>query len=281
MEFHEVANIFPQMNGEPFKLLVADIKANGLREEIWTHEGKIIDGRNRYRACEEAGVEPRCRTWDGNGSLVAFVVSLNLHRRHLSESQRAMVAAKIANWKVGENQYREEGGSIDLPSSPAVSNAQAAALLNVSEPSVKRAKRVRAQGVPELVEAVEKGALSVNAGAFLADAEPDEQRRLLAAGPKAVKSEANRERREESRLRPKNGNGKATHTRKLTGGRKAPAAIRAAIGTLAGLASGLDSFTVKDAAPSAEEAEQWEKDLALVISAINRFRRQLKEIGHV
>jgi site-specific DNA-methyltransferase (adenine-specific) len=63
-------------------------------------------------------------------------------------------------------------------------------------------------------------------------------------------------------------------------GRKAPAAVRGAIGTLFGLATGLDSFTVKDAAPTADEAAQWEKDLGLVVSAIRRLRGQLKEINH-
>lgn len=95
-EFHEVANIFPLMQGEEFDALKADIAANGLREPVWLHtDGRIIDGRNRYRACCELGIEPMYRTWDGNGSLVSFVVSLNLHRRHLSSGQKAMIAAEI------------------------------------------------------------------------------------------------------------------------------------------------------------------------------------------
>src|SRR5262245_52911700 len=95
MEFHEVADIFPMMGKEEFEALKTDIKANGQREPIWLHEGKIIDGRNRYQACTKLGVVPIYRKWDGNGSLVAFVVSLNLHRRHLSESQRALIGARI------------------------------------------------------------------------------------------------------------------------------------------------------------------------------------------
>jgi N6-adenosine-specific RNA methylase IME4 len=85
------------MTDEEFEELKADIAANGLREPIWLHpDGRIIDGRHRYRACCELGLEPPFRTWDGQGSLVGLVVSLNLHRRHLSESQRAMVAAKLS-----------------------------------------------------------------------------------------------------------------------------------------------------------------------------------------
>ena len=61
IEFHPVAEIFPLMDDASFRQLVDDIKSNGLREEIWTHDEKIIDGRNRYRACIKAEVEPRFR----------------------------------------------------------------------------------------------------------------------------------------------------------------------------------------------------------------------------
>ena len=76
----------------------ASIAAIGLREPIWIYLGKVIDGRNRLRACTELGIPPATREWDGRGSLVTFVISLNLHRRHLKEPQRAMVAAQLATY---------------------------------------------------------------------------------------------------------------------------------------------------------------------------------------
>lgn len=92
-EYHEAANLFPMMSGEEFEELKADIAANGLREPIWLHpDGRIIDGRNRHVACLETGTPLKFRTWNSEGSLVSFVVSLNLHRRHLSASQRAAIA---------------------------------------------------------------------------------------------------------------------------------------------------------------------------------------------
>jgi N6-adenosine-specific RNA methylase IME4 len=95
-EFHEVANIFPLMQGDEFEALKADIASNGQREPIWLHtDGSIIDGRNRYRACMDLDIQPVFRTWDGKGSLVAFVVSLNLHRRHLDAGQRSMIGLTV------------------------------------------------------------------------------------------------------------------------------------------------------------------------------------------
>src|SRR5262245_34547412 len=73
--YHEVASLFPLMEGEEFEKLKADMRAHGQRDAIWTFRGQIIDGRNRYRACQALGIEPATREWNGVGSLVEFVVS--------------------------------------------------------------------------------------------------------------------------------------------------------------------------------------------------------------
>lgn len=110
----------------------------------------IIDGRHRAQACAELGIAPTSREYQGDeSSLVSFVVSLNLHRRHLDESQRALVAGKLANLERGANQH----ASIDAST---VTQTQAAELLNVSRPSVQRAREVLDHGAPELVAAVER-----------------------------------------------------------------------------------------------------------------------------
>lgn len=117
--FHPVADIFPMMDESEYAGLVADIKANGLREPIWLHSGKIIDGRNRYRACCDLNIEPTFRTWDGEGSLVAFVVSLNLHRRHLTASQRAIVALDVEKLQAEEAKERQRAAGGDRKSENA------------------------------------------------------------------------------------------------------------------------------------------------------------------
>lgn len=197
-DFHPVADIFPMMSEREYSDLVEDIREHGLLHPVWLHrDGRIIDGRNRWRACVEAGVVPETRTFVGpDESLVPFVVSLNLHRRHLSESQRAMVAGRLARLPLGANQY----GSANLPT-----QSEAASLLNVSERSVRDAKRVQDDGVPELAAMVEAGELAVSTAAAIAGVEPDEQREVIAADDEktiiaranAIKRRKREERREE------------------------------------------------------------------------------------
>jgi ParB-like nuclease domain len=139
LQFHPLADIFPLVEGAEFDELVADIREHGLHEPIVVFEDKILDGRNRYRACEAAGVEPTFTAYTGDDP-VAYVVSLNLRRRHLDESQRAMVAAKLATLRDGQRADLVEGLPI----------GRASEMLNVGERSVARAREVQEHGTPEL-----------------------------------------------------------------------------------------------------------------------------------
>jgi ParB-like chromosome segregation protein Spo0J len=76
LEFHPIADAFPLMEGEEFKDLVRDIAEHGQQQPILTHNGRILDGRNHYRACLEAGVEPWTERWYRD-SPVEAVVTLN------------------------------------------------------------------------------------------------------------------------------------------------------------------------------------------------------------
>jgi hypothetical protein len=95
MPIHTVAHLLPEMSAEDYAGLVSSIRRDGLLEPIWTYEGAVIDGRHRLKACAEAEVEPRFQEWQGGGSLVEFVLGLNLHRRHLSSSQKAVLALEV------------------------------------------------------------------------------------------------------------------------------------------------------------------------------------------
>ena len=104
------------MSDEELAELAADIRAHGLLEPIVLLDGLVLDGRNRLRACEAAGVEPRFVDWDGTGDPAVWVISKNLKRRHLSTSQRAMVAAKLLGYYAGEAKERQQAAGGDRKS---------------------------------------------------------------------------------------------------------------------------------------------------------------------
>ncbi|UZW61825.1 ParB/RepB/Spo0J family partition protein [Lysobacter enzymogenes] len=171
LEYHELCLMLPDMNGEAFSALVEDIRQHGQRREIVLYEGRILDGRHRYRACIECGVKPRTVEFDGKDP-VAFVVSENVARRHLSESQRGMVAAKLANLEVGR-----PGKSANLHLF-GVKLEQAADLLAVSRRMVAKASDVKKNGSPSLVQQVEAGKISMNEAEKIASLGPKSQDRI-------------------------------------------------------------------------------------------------------
>lgn len=132
----------------------ASIEDNGLIEPVTMLEGKILDGRNRAAACLMLGIEPATVDYTGDDPL-GFVLAKNLNRRHLNESQRAMVAAKIATLPP----YRPKSASIEaLKSQQEIADA-----LNVSRSSVQRAAKLQREAATEVVEQVERGEKSVHA----------------------------------------------------------------------------------------------------------------------
>jgi site-specific DNA-methyltransferase (adenine-specific) len=150
MPIHDVCSLFPPMTPEEFAGLKADIAAHGQREPITTHRGVVIDGRNRLRACLELGIEPRSVEWDGAGSLVGLVASLNLHRRHLTNSQRATVAAEIRARAAEERNI----------TSPPPTAKEAALIVGVSPSYVDHAASVRKKD-PEAFERVKSGEMTL------------------------------------------------------------------------------------------------------------------------
>lgn len=179
MEFHKLANIFPLIEGGEFEQLVSDIREHGVLEPVWMLEGKILDGRNRYRAAQAAGVECPVRSYDGNDP-IGFILSHNLKRRHLNESQRAMVAAKLVTLRDGQRQDRVRGTSIEV----------ASRRLNVGRASVERAKAVQSGGAVELIGAVESGRVSVSVAADVASRPHEEQAKIVARGEREILNEA-------------------------------------------------------------------------------------------
>jgi len=192
MKFHRFANAFPLLSGDDLDRLAADISEHGQREPIRTYEGEILDGRNRYRACQIAGIdpwiEPSAATEDEDA--LRESVSANLHRRHLTASQRAMVGAALEPMfaEMAKGRMVMGGqGQANLPD-PRQARDDAAAVVNVGSRSIQHAKNVTQHGTPELAAAVVAGDIAVSAAASVSDWEPDVQREVVervAAGEKA------------------------------------------------------------------------------------------------
>lgn len=156
LDTHPAADAFPMLDGPEHVALVEDIRRRGQIDPVTVDavSGLLVDGRNRARACAELAiaVERKPVAFGGDAAVVDFVVSRNLHRRHLNPSQRAIVASRLATLSPGE---RKQGEA-------AVTQAESASLLRVSERQVRKARALEATGRTDLVDAVAKGAKTLN-----------------------------------------------------------------------------------------------------------------------
>jgi hypothetical protein len=166
------------IKGEEFDAFQKDIGTNGLLHPIALFQGKILDGRNRYNACKALLKEPKFVELPLSINPIAYVLSANEKRRHLSQSQRALVAAKLASLKLGDNQH--SGGK-------GVSIETASKLLNVGKASVNRCKKVLKLGVPELVQMVEQGQVVASVAEEVAILTKEEQTELVKKGARAIR----------------------------------------------------------------------------------------------
>jgi N6-adenosine-specific RNA methylase IME4/ParB-like chromosome segregation protein Spo0J len=180
MRFSTASELFPLMTEAEFEELTTDMRRHGQREPIvLDREGRILDGRNRYRACKTLAMEPKYTTVDTDDP-VAYVLSENLHRRHLSESQRAMVAARVAKLRRGNPMLTaDEATNPPIGGTDAVTQTGAAQTLKVGERSVQRARQVLDHGTPELVQAVDAGQMPVGAAVTLARTPAKYQRAVV------------------------------------------------------------------------------------------------------
>lgn len=159
-DLHPLCVLFPRLVGEPFNILRDDIKANGLRVPIVLHDGMILDGGNRYRACHEAGVEPTFVTF-GGGSLSAFVLSANLHRRHLSLAQHAAIVASAQDWEGAQSHGGNRKADQVLPG--ALETTKSRAAQSGASVSTQRRADAVSKADPALAQKVAHGEVSLPA----------------------------------------------------------------------------------------------------------------------
>ena len=93
IEFHPIASMFPMMSKTEFEAFTQDIRDNGQREPIVLLDGKALDGRHRLKACNLLGKKVESETFKEKGiTPINYVVSKNLHRRHLTPTDKALSA---------------------------------------------------------------------------------------------------------------------------------------------------------------------------------------------
>jgi len=176
---HLYAQLFPMMAGEEMAQLAENIKMHGLQEPIMLYQSKVLDGRQRLAACKLAGVKPTFANFTGDdAAAVQFVLAKNIHRRNLTKSQRAAIAAELLlhfEKQAAERKRLFSGtrknpdgttptGHVPekIPGPAGEARKQAAQVLDVNERYVSDAKAVREEA-PELHQQVKAGLTTLRA----------------------------------------------------------------------------------------------------------------------
>lgn len=177
LKVHPAAELIPVMTQGELAELTKDVGDNGQKEPIDLLDGKILDGRHRYEACMRLGITPKTRAWSGSDP-IDYVISKNLHRRHLNESQRAMIIVKAGLMRDLETKALERkkaaGGDKRLaprgakrspePERKPTMNGKAAkaagVVVGVGTRSIERSKMIMAKR-PELEPKISAGEMTV------------------------------------------------------------------------------------------------------------------------
>lgn len=175
--FDPVTNTFRLMDEVEYASLKESIKQNGLREPITKQNGKIIDGRSRFKACKELGIEPTFKELDKDESSILYVVDKNLMRRHLSDFDKVEIAQKLSKLPIGSNQHTAGAGR---------SQKVIATLLNTSPDTLQRGNKIFNKGSDELKNALREGKISVSVAAILADLPKEKQGEIAVSEIKTI-----------------------------------------------------------------------------------------------
>lgn len=156
LKIHPFCNIFPECSEDQFNELLKDINENGQRVPGIIFEGQIIDGKNRNKACLKLGIPFKKKEFKGTrDEALNLIISLNLHRRHLSDSQRACVAAEISRLFPRKNNHAYIKDGVRGRITPKLAKS-----LNISQRKIRDAIYIKTYK-PELFEKCKTGELQV------------------------------------------------------------------------------------------------------------------------
>lgn len=154
LEVHPLGKLFTGIVGSSYRSLKADIAEQGMTDAIVLYEGKILDGKVRHQICREL-IQGNSFTGDiavqtlpAGVAPLRYLISRNLQRRHLNESQRAIIGVRILT-----------GAGKDFKGR---TDEQVAELFNISQRQAIAAKQVIDKGAPEIIRLVEEGVIRVN-----------------------------------------------------------------------------------------------------------------------
>lgn len=274
MPVHPAAAVFPLIQGADFETFVEDIDKNGLMEPVTLDsDGRLLDGRNRVRACGRLGIEPSTTVYDGDDP-VQFVISRNLHRRQMTDSQRAMVAAELATLGRGRPSENPSPEGITSPTTGQVMES-----MNVSQGSLDRAKRILRDGTPALQELAKGEDMPLATLARVAkELPPGEQDAYVeqvraGANPRAVAPSGG-----EHRPRMNAPSLAVPQPPKYGGNRRKHAAqIEALITAIEGAVTAFTGVKDLDDSVTREEASRLTTDLSVQIKALTRIRNLIEE----
>jgi ParB-like nuclease domain len=156
-EPHPLATLFPELAPDELAELASDIKARGQLEPIILYKGRILDGRNRYRACQIAGVKPQTEDFDAKATKRTpeeLVLSRNLRRRHLTVGQKAAIALDWSELSPEPERNKERGR-------PKGTLSKVAKKIGINEQRVFEVRQIRGVN-PSLYQDVKAGRCSLN-----------------------------------------------------------------------------------------------------------------------
>lgn len=179
-ELTSVRAVLPPLSEAEYNALREDIKRNGQLVPILTKGGQIVDGFIRKQICVELGMQPIVHELGKDANAAECAISSNMFRRHLTTAQRAFMAEKLASVRKGGNQHTADA---------ACSRKEAAKIMDVSEDSIDRARKIVEMGSANLIEMVKNGKVSLDAAAKLVKEVPDhnDQNDIIAKGVAVVK----------------------------------------------------------------------------------------------
>jgi 16S rRNA G966 N2-methylase RsmD len=182
-EFH---SLIPPLSDEEFVQLEQNLIDEGCRDSlvVWKEMDILVDGHNRFEICERHKIPYKVHkiSLPDRHTAMVWTIKNQVGRRNLSETQRAMCAARLANLERGDNQHTAIAGT---------SQKDVAKLFNVSEDSIGRAKAVLATRSTELIEACDKDQIAVSAAAEIATLPTEVHADVIASGKKGISAAVN------------------------------------------------------------------------------------------